>query len=1300
MSKLSVCMMVQNASKTLTIALESLENIYDDLIIVDGGSNDSTCDIASSYGARIIHSPWSGNHSEQRNVYLSAVKTDWVFVLDSDEFIDKNVVQFLLAIKEDNILLTSDNFWIPRKWISPFEKYNYIISRPHYPDFQRRLFKYNQNIFYSGRIHESLHNLTDNGELLEDLSIYHLDLFINKEDVRRDKVRKYSKVDSRDGARHFYLPDPQKINVASWDRNEISRSVQGLFDGFKLTTACSNSELNRIIPPEIKNDGFYQIIQKISREADIKTVLEIGSSSGGGSTEAFVSGLRNNPNKPTLYCMEVSQNRFAELSRRYQANSFVKCYNVSSVGVDKFPDREQVIDFYNNTPNKLQFYPLDRVLGWLDQDIDYVNNSGVTVNGIKHIKQENNIGYFDLVLIDGSEFTGAAELAEVYGAKYILLDDITTFKNYHNHQQLLSDTNYKLIAENTSVRNGYSVFKKITVNENSTSLNYADLKYIVKNTESFDTVNDSDQQLPIHFFTIVLNGQPFIQYHIDIFKQLPFQWHWHIVEGVADLNHDTGWSLRNGGRISDDIHQNGRSNDGTTEYLDELALLYPDNITIYRKPEGIFWDGKREMVNEPIFNINEECLLHQVDADELWTLEQINAVKQMFINHPEKTAAFYWCNYFVGKKLAISTRNCYAQNPQQEWLRTWRYKPGAVWVAHEPPRLEEPLPNGHWRDIAAVNPFSHQETESKGLVFQHFAYVTPEQLQFKEQYYGYSDAVAQWEKLQQQTKFPVFLRDYFAWVGDGTQVDTAEALRIVPIAQKDGNNWRFLQPEEVEKQLAQIKQPQPLILVDGVFFQLYQTGIARVWKSLLEEWAISGFAKHIILLDRVGTAPKIPGVRYRNIPAYDYGNTDRDRAMLQQICDEEGADVFISSYYTTPLTTPSVFLAHDMIPEVMGWNLNEPMWREKHYGIQHASAYITVSENTAQDLLKCFSNLDPEVVTVAHNGVNHQIFAPATAEKIATLKNKYGINKPYFMLVGAGGGYKNSPLFFEAFKQLATSPGFDIICTGSSNVLSPELRACTAGSTVHTLQLSDEELALAYSGAVALVYPSKYEGFGMPIAEAMACGCPVITCPNSSLTEVAGDAAIYVDDDDIDGMASALCEVQKPQIRSSLISKGLTQAQKFSWAKMAEIVQSVLIQQTLESLQLQENNLIIFPDWSIDQETLGEELEQVIYQLAQQPDIEGTTLLIDTSNATDLEEANLLLSSVAMNLMMSEDLDITEYLVVSLIGELPPIQRSQLSAQLTGKISLSSENNEAISQWQCDRLPQYELVDVPALASV
>ena len=141
-------------------------------------------------------------------------------------------------------------------------------------------------------------------------------------------------------------------------------------------------------------------------------------------------------------------------------------------------------------------------------------------------------------------------------------------------------------------------------------------------------------KLPVNFFTIVLNGQPFIKYHIDIFKQLSYKWHWHIVEGVASLTQDTSWCLDSGGQIIDRIHDCGLSNDGTTEYLDELAQLYPEHITIYRQPAGVFWDGKLEMVNAPLKNIQEECLLWQVDVDELWTLEQLHNARQMFINNP------------------------------------------------------------------------------------------------------------------------------------------------------------------------------------------------------------------------------------------------------------------------------------------------------------------------------------------------------------------------------------------------------------------------------------------------------------------------------------------------------------------------------------------------------------------------------------------------------------------------------------------------------------------------------------------
>ncbi|MEG4507632.1 glycosyltransferase [Microcoleus sp. F6_B4] len=485
-----------------------------------------------------------------------------------------------------------------------------------------------------------------------------------------------------------------------------------------------------------------------------------------------------------------------------------------------------------------------------------------------------------------------------------------------------------------------------------------------------------------------------------------------------------------------------------------------------------------------------------------------------------------------------------------------------------------------------------------------------------------------------------------------------------------------------------VETAEPIVLLDGVFFQLYRTGIARLWKSLLEEWAENGFAKHIIVLDRVGTSPKIPGIRYCTVPAYDYSKTDADRQMLQQVCDETGADLFISTYYTTPLSTPSVFMAYDMIPEVVGGNLNEPMWKEKHHAIRHASAYIAISENTASDLAKFFPEIASKPLTVAKCGVQ-SLFSPASQEDINGFKNKYGISKSYFISVGAGADYKNSILFFKAFGQLASKQGFEIVCTGSGVLLEGELRNYTLGTVVHKLQLNDEELRLAYAGAVALVYPSKYEGFGLPVLEALSCGCPVITCPNASIPEVAGEAALYVNDEDVDGLADALCEVQKPNIRNSLIAAGLEQAKKFSWSKMAKTVSSALIDATLVRLNLKEINLIVFPDWTKPEESFGVDIERVVRAIATHPDKSKISLLVDNSNISD-EEANLALSSVAMNLLMEEDLDVSDGPEISLIGQLSEIQWSALIPRIYGRIVVENENTEAIVQAKAQNIPTFE----------
>ncbi|MBA3721414.1 MAG: hypothetical protein H0W88_03335 [Parachlamydiaceae bacterium] len=243
----------------------------------------------------------------------------------------------------------------------------------------------------------------------------------------------------------------------------VIRATAKKYNGDQIKENISSNtpkqELDELIPPEIKNDEFYTTIYLISRTEPIKTILEIGSSSGEGSTEAFAKGIRENPSKPILYCMEVSKPRFAALSKHYENEDRIKCYNVSSVPISSFPKEEDVKKFYLTTHTNLNNYPLEKVLGWLKQDINYIKLHQPTQNGINLIKQENGIKNFDIVLIDGSEFTGMAELDLVYGAKFILLDDINSFKNYSNYKKMLADNSYELFSQNINIRNGFAIFK-------------------------------------------------------------------------------------------------------------------------------------------------------------------------------------------------------------------------------------------------------------------------------------------------------------------------------------------------------------------------------------------------------------------------------------------------------------------------------------------------------------------------------------------------------------------------------------------------------------------------------------------------------------------------------------------------------------------------------------------------------------------------------------------------------------------------------------------------------------------------
>lgn len=296
-------------------------------------------------------------------------------------------------------------------------------------------------------------------------------------------------------------------------------------------------------------------------------------------------------------------------------------------------------------------------------------------------------------------------------------------------------------------------------------------------------------KLSIHFFTIVLNGDPFIKYHIDVFRRMSVDWQWHIIEGVATHVHDTAWSLATGGFIPPEFHTDGLSVDGTTAYVDALAQE-DARVTVYRPPPGRFWNGKLEMVSAPLPNLPAECLLWQIDADELWTVEQIETAHRLFLAQPQRMSAFFLCNFFVGPTLVTTGVDTYGNNRSYEWLRLWRYRAGDHWASHEPPRLVRPT-GGQPADVGSLNPFLHEETATTGLIFQHYAYATPEQVRFKEGYYGYRDALKNWESLNAGSSFPQRLAGFFPWVKDRTEVDGLGRMGVVPLAVHAGGRWSF-----------------------------------------------------------------------------------------------------------------------------------------------------------------------------------------------------------------------------------------------------------------------------------------------------------------------------------------------------------------------------------------------------------------------------------------------------------------------------------------------------------------------------
>ncbi len=219
--------------------------------------------------------------------------------------------------------------------------------------------------------------------------------------------------------------------------------------------------LETIISPEVINDELSAWLTTLAARADVHTILEVGSSDGRGSTTALVEGMRQNPNDPSLYCIEMSGTRFNALYERFGKVPSMYFSWGSAVGLSGYMTEPEVRKFYTEHSTNLNKYPIETVVGWLKHDIEaYHDCPGHHL--IEAIKRERAINTFDLVFLDGSAFTGLAELKMVMGSKIIALDDTLDIKHKRSMEHLRASKDYNLFAANSDLRNGYAIWERKT----------------------------------------------------------------------------------------------------------------------------------------------------------------------------------------------------------------------------------------------------------------------------------------------------------------------------------------------------------------------------------------------------------------------------------------------------------------------------------------------------------------------------------------------------------------------------------------------------------------------------------------------------------------------------------------------------------------------------------------------------------------------------------------------------------------------------------------------------------------------
>jgi glycosyltransferase involved in cell wall biosynthesis len=353
---------------------------------------------------------------------------------------------------------------------------------------------------------------------------------------------------------------------------------------------------------------------------------------------------------------------------------------------------------------------------------------------------------------------------------------------------------------------------------------------------------------------------------------------------------------------------------------------------------------------------------------------------------------------------------------------------------------------------------------------------------------------------------------------------------------------------------------EPYIYLDTIVFRIQNYGGASTyWKELLANYYKKS-GVNIVVQDSDKSKLNIDG---KSI--IDLFHNDRlllENAMpvsvlryLPLTTKLPAKSIYHASYYRVSFqrSIVNIFTVHDFTHK-RGYASKFPR-KLVHIGLtamglKKADGIICISENTKKDLMLYYPQIPETKVKVIYHGVS-DAFYPIHKLLLKKFRDELSLNEPFTLFVGKREGYKKFDIVPAAVSQTANLKLF-IVGGGPLSVAEQaQLERILPGRYFKLENVSNQELNELYNYAHSLIYPSIYEGFGIPLLEAMKAGCPVITNQLSSLGEIAGDAALFVNEVNAASLTEKLNELNESDLRSSVINKGFNQSAKFTWERCA-----------------------------------------------------------------------------------------------------------------------------------------------------